>query len=72
MAVPTAIIVKDPEILGGIPVFRGTRVPFQALIDYIEAGQTLTEFLEDFPTVTREEAISALEAAKTLLVDQLQ
>ena len=72
MAAPTAIIVKDPEILGGIPVFRGTRVPFQALIDYIEAGQTLTEFLEDFPTVTREEAISALEAAKTLLVDQLQ
>ncbi len=72
MAVPTAIIVKDPEILGGIPVFRGTRVPFQALIDYIEAGQTLTEFLEDFPTVTREEAVSALEAAKTLLVDQLQ
>lgn len=72
MAASTAIIVKDPEILGGIPVFRGTRVPFQALIDYIEAGQTLTEFLEDFPTVTREEAISALEAAKTLLVDQLQ
>jgi uncharacterized protein (DUF433 family) len=65
------IIVKDPEILGGTPVFRGTRVPFQALLDYLEGGQTLAEFLEDFPTVTREHAVAALEAAKTLLVGQL-
>ena len=65
------IIVKDPEILGGTPVFRGTRVPFQALLDYLEGGQTLAEFLEDFPTVTREQAVAALEAAKTLLVGQL-
>lgn len=67
----TNIIVKDPEILGGTPVFRGTRVPFQALLDYLEGGQTLAEFLEDFPTVTREQAVAALEAAKTLLVGQL-
>ncbi len=65
------IIVKDPEILGGTPVFRGTRVPFQALLDYLEGGQTLAEFLEDFPTVTREHAVAALEPAKTLLVGQL-
>ena len=55
------IIVKDPEIMGGKPVFRGTRVPFQALLDYLEGGQTLAEFLEDFPTVSREAAVAALE-----------
>jgi uncharacterized protein (DUF433 family) len=55
------VIVKDPDILGGTPVFRGTRVPFQAMLDYLEGGQTLAEFLDDFPTVTREAAISALE-----------
>jgi len=66
------IIVKDPEILGGTAVFRGTRVPFQALLDYIEGGQTLNEFLDDFPTVTRESAISALELAKSLVVGQIE
>lgn len=65
------IIVKDRDILGGTPVFRGTRVPFQALLDYLEGGQTLDEFLEDFPTVTREAAVAALELAKSLLVGQL-
>ncbi|MCP5111331.1 MAG: DUF433 domain-containing protein [bacterium] len=65
-------IVKDPEILGGTPVFRGTGVPFQALLDYLEGGQTLDEFLDDFPTVTRDAAISALERAKSLLVGQLR
>jgi len=65
------VIVKDANILGGTPVFRGTRVPFQALLDYLEGGQTLDEFLDDFPTVTRETAISALELAKSVLVDQL-
>jgi uncharacterized protein (DUF433 family) len=65
------IIVKDPELLGGTAVFRGTRVPFQALLDYLEGGQTLDEFLDDFPTVTREAAISALELAKSLVVGQL-
>lgn len=66
-----AILVKDPDILGGTPVFRGTRVPFQSLLDYLEGGQTLSEFLDDFPSVSREAAISALEAAKSLLVGQL-
>jgi uncharacterized protein (DUF433 family) len=65
------IIVKDPDLLGGTAVFRGTRVPFQALLDYLEGGQTLDEFLDDFPTVTREAAISALELAKSLVVGQL-
>jgi uncharacterized protein (DUF433 family) len=65
------IIVKDPEILGGTPVFSGTRVPFQALLDYLEGGQTLDEFLDDFATVTREAAVSALEQASSLLVSQL-
>jgi uncharacterized protein (DUF433 family) len=65
------IIVKDREILGGTPVFRGTRVPFQALLDYLEGGQTLDEFLDGFPTVTRDAAVAALELAKSLLVGQL-
>jgi hypothetical protein len=47
------IIVKDRDILGGTPVFRGTRVPFQALLDYLEGGQALDEFLDDFPTVSK-------------------
>jgi uncharacterized protein (DUF433 family) len=54
------VIVKDPDILGGTPVFRGTRVPFQSLLDYLEGGQTLAEFLDDFPTVTREAAVCVL------------
>lgn len=50
------IIVRDEDILGGTPVFRGTRVPFQALLDYLEGGQTLDEFLDDFPTVSMSES----------------
>jgi uncharacterized protein (DUF433 family) len=69
---PLGVIVKDQEILGGCPVFRGTRVPFQALLDYLEGGETLDEFLDDFPTVTREAAIAVLESAKSLLVGQLK
>jgi uncharacterized protein (DUF433 family) len=65
------IITREPEVLGGTPVFRGTRVPFQTLLDYLEGGETLNEFLDDFPTVTREAAVSALEHAKALLVSQL-
>ena len=65
------VVVKDPEILSGTPVFRGTRVPFQNLLDYLEGGETLDEFLDDFPTVTRDAAIAALEQAKTLLVENL-
>jgi len=64
------IIVRDPEILGGIPVFRGTRVPFKNLLDYVEGGHTLDQFLEDFPSVTREAAIAALEHAKELVIAQ--
>ena len=63
-------IVRDPEILSGTPVFRGTRVPFHALLDYLDGGQTLDEFLDDFPTVTRESAVLALQEAKTLVVDE--
>ena len=67
-----SIVVKDPNILGGEPVFRSTRVPFQALIDYLEGGQNLDDFLADFPTVTREAAIAALEEAKSLLLAQVR
>lgn len=67
---PIGIIVKDPDILGGTAVFRGTRVPFQALVDYLEGGQTLDEFLDDFPTVSKEAAVGALDRATSLLVSQ--
>ena len=59
-------------MLGGTPVFRGTRVPFQNLLDYLEAGQTIDEFLDDFPTVSRQNAIQALEQAKALVLGQLR
>jgi uncharacterized protein (DUF433 family) len=61
------VIVKDPDILSGTPVFRGTRVPLQALFDSIEGGETLEEFLEGFPSVSREMAVAALEQARELL-----
>ena len=57
----------DPEILGGTPCFRGTRVPVDSLIDYLQAGDTLDEFLDNFPSVRREAAIAALEEAKAVL-----
>lgn len=57
------IIIRDQTILGGDPVFRGTRVPLRALLDYLESGQTLDEFLDDFPTVTKSAAVEALELA---------
>ena len=63
---------KDPNILGGEPVFRGTRVPFQILIDYLEGGDTLDQFLEQYPSVSRELAIAAIEEAKMSLVSQLR
>jgi len=62
------VIVTDPDILNGVPCFRGTRVPFKNLIDYIEGGYSLDEFLDDFPTVDREQVIEALEEAKTSLL----
>jgi uncharacterized protein (DUF433 family) len=58
------VIHSDPEILGGTPVFVGTRVPVQALFDYLEAGDSLDAFLDAFPTVGREQAIAALELAR--------
>jgi uncharacterized protein (DUF433 family) len=62
---PSTIIV-DPEILGGEPVFRGTRVPFKILTDYITGGDTLDQFLEEYPSVTRELAIAAIEEARLI------
>lgn len=62
------VIHSDPDILGGTPVFVGTRVPVRTLLDYLEAGDPLDEFLEDFPSVTREQAVAALELAKQMLV----
>ena len=66
------IIIKDPEILGGEPVFRGTRAPFKILIEYLEGGDTLDQFLEQYPSVTRELAIAAIEEARLSLVSQLK
>jgi uncharacterized protein (DUF433 family) len=68
MASDERVIHSDPDTLGGTPVFIGTRVPLQALIDYLEGGHPLTEFLDDFPSVSREQAVAALEQAKDLLV----
>jgi uncharacterized protein (DUF433 family) len=64
------LIERSPDILGGVPVFAGTRVPVRSLIDYLEAGDSLNEFLRDFPTVTRQQAVGVLERARdALLVD---
>ena len=62
------VINRDPEVMGGTPVFVGTRVPFQTLLDYLEAGDPLGDFLDDFPTVSREQAVAALEQAKRALL----
>ena len=66
------VIIKDSEILGGEPVFRGTRVPFKILIEYLEGGDTLDQFLEQYPSVSRELAIAAIEEARLSLVSQLK
>jgi uncharacterized protein (DUF433 family) len=63
----TSVVHSDPEILGGTPVFVGTRVPLQNLIDYLAAGDSLDEFLDQFPSVTREQAQAALELARDAL-----
>jgi len=65
------IVCRDPEVMGGAPVFCGTRVPVQTLLDYIEAGDSIDEFLEGFPTVTREQVITFLEQAKDKLVESV-
>jgi uncharacterized protein (DUF433 family) len=68
MTTTTPVIHSDPDILGGTPVFWGTRVPVKTLLDYLEAGDRLDEFLDHFPSVRREQAIAALELAKDMLV----
>jgi uncharacterized protein (DUF433 family) len=68
MGVMEPAIIRDPEIMHGTPVFRGTRVPVQTLFEYLEGGDTLEEFLQGFPTVSRDLAIRALEEAKQLLI----
>jgi len=68
----TGVITKDPNILGGEPIFRGTRVPFKILIDYLEGGDTLDQFLEEYPSVSRELAVAAIEEARLSLVSQLK
>ena len=64
----SVIIDSDPEILSGTPVFIGTRVPVQALFDYLEGGETLDEFLRQFPSVRREQAIAVLDLARAALL----
>jgi uncharacterized protein (DUF433 family) len=68
----SSVFHSDPEILSGTIVFRGTRVPLQNLIDYIEGGYTLNEFLDDFPSVSRDQAIKGLEEARDLLAQAAQ
>lgn len=63
-----SVIHSDPNILGGTPVFVGTRVPVKTLLDYLEAGESLDEFLDHFPSVSRAQAVAALELAKDMLV----
>lgn len=63
-----SVIIRDPDILSGMPVFAGTRVPAKNLIDYLEHGRSVDEFLDDFPTVRREQVIAALEEVKEILI----
>ena len=65
------IVTRNPNVMHGTPCFRGTRVPFKNLLDYLEAGDTLDDFLEQFPSVTREMAIAALESAKDSLLARI-
>ena len=62
------IITTSPEIMGGTPVFAGTRVPVQTLLDYLKAGESINDFLEGFPTVTRDQVISFLDEAERQLI----
>lgn len=70
MATVTSVIHSDPEILSGAPVFVGTRVPLQNLIDYLAAGDSLETFLDSFPSVTRAQAVAALELAGEALAER--
>ena len=68
MATTQLPIHRDPEIMGGTPVFVGTRVPVQTLLDYLEAGDPMDDFLEDFPSVSRDQVVAVLELAKEMLL----
>jgi uncharacterized protein (DUF433 family) len=63
----SSVVVRNPEILGGTPVFAGTRVPVKNLTDYLEGGATVDEFVDDFPSVTRAQVITFLEESRELL-----
>ncbi|MEK7808002.1 MAG: DUF433 domain-containing protein [Chloroflexota bacterium] len=65
---PTPVLNRSAEVLGGTLVFTGTRVPFQTFVDYLKAGERLADFLEDFPTVTRDQVVAVLENAQQSLV----
>jgi len=69
--VAAPVILIDPEVMNGMPCFRGTRVPFKNLIDYLEGGHSLGEFLKQFPTVSQEMAIQAIEEAKDSLLARI-
>jgi len=65
----TSIISRSPDVMGGSPVFQGTRVPVQTLLDYLEGGETIDDFLEGFPSVKREQVIAFLEEAKARMIE---
>jgi uncharacterized protein (DUF433 family) len=67
----TEVVQRSPDVLGGTPVFAGTRVPVQNLLEYLEGGERLDDFLEDFPTVTREQAVAFLERAASAYLDHV-
>jgi len=66
---PHCVIHSDPEIMGGTPVFLGTRVPLQNFIDYLEGGESVEDFLEAFPTVSRDQVIAVIEAGKLKMLE---
>ena len=68
----TTVISRSPDVMGGTPVFCGTRVPVQTLLDYLEAGESIDEFLAGFPSVSREQVIEFLEAAKDRLLETVE
>ncbi len=70
MELRSSVISADPEVMGGTAVFAGTRVPVKTLLDYLEAGQTLDEFLDHFPSVSRQQAIAVLQLANEMLTQR--
>ena len=66
------VITRDPDVMGGTPVFNGTRVPVQTLLDYLEGGESIDDFLEGFPTVSREQVVAFLEQAKDRLIESVK